>query len=62
MQQCVLLKECRCKILQVFNQCVVSFRPVHRKVKTVLITLYGVGKIAGIGAVGDNEYLQVFIQ
>ena len=50
------------KVFQVFDEHVVCLCPVHRKVKAVFVALHGVGEIAGVGSVRDDEYLQIFIQ
>ena len=36
---------------------VICFRPIHGEVKAIFITLGGVGKVAGIGAVGNDKQL-----
>ena len=56
------MKEGGRKVLQIFNQFVSRVGPVHRKVETVFVAPYGVGKVARIRSVGDDEELQEFIQ
>ena len=53
----MFLKESRGKVFQVFNQAVISLRPVHGEVEAVFITLGRVSKIAAIGAVRDHKQL-----
>ena len=56
------MEKSRCNVLQVFEQGVIGLRPVHGEVEAVFVALGGVGKVAGIGAVGDHKQLQKFIQ
>ena len=58
----MLLEESGGKVLQVLNQGVVRFRPVHGEIKAVFIPLSGTGKVPGISPVGNYEELQVFKQ
>ena len=55
-----MLEEGGSEILEVLDGRVVRFRPVHRKVERILVALGGVGKISGVGAVGDDKDLEIF--
>ena len=61
-EQGVFLKKGSGKVFEIFDEAVIGFGPVHRKVEAISIALGGVGKVAGIGAVGNNEELQIFIE
>ena len=61
-QQSVFLKKRGSKIFQILNRRIIGFRPIHRKFKTIFITLRGIGEITRIGTVGNHEYLQIFKQ
>ena len=56
-QQCVFLEEGGGEILQIPDQSVVCFGPVHCEIEAVLVSLCGVGEIASVRAVGDYEEL-----
>ena len=56
------MKEGGRKVLQIFNQFVSRVGPVHRKVETVFVAPYGIGKVARVRSVGDDKELQEFIQ
>ena len=58
----MFLEEGGGKVLQVLNQSVIRFRPVHGEIKAVFIPFSGAGKIPGIGTVGYHKQLQVFEQ
>lgn len=56
----VLLEEGWGEVGEVFEDGVIGFSPMHGEVEAVLIALGGVSEVAGIGAVGDDEDLEVF--
>ena len=58
----MLLEESGGKVLQVLNQSVIRFRPVHGEIKAIFIPFSGTGKVPGISPVGNHEELQVFKQ
>ena len=58
-EQGVFLKEGRRKVFQIFDQFIVCLGPVHGEIEAVLIAFGGVGKVAAVGAVGNDEDLQV---
>jgi len=58
----MFLEKGRGKVFEVFYQCIIGLRPVHGEVEAVFIPLGGIGKVAGVGAVGNDKQLQVFEQ
>ena len=62
LQQSVLLEKRRRKILQVFDERIVRLRPVHGEVEAVLVSLYRVGKVSAIRAIGDHEKLEILVE
>ncbi|CAH0183788.1 hypothetical protein SRABI106_01161 [Rahnella aquatilis] len=58
----MFLEKGRGKVFEVFYQRIVGLRPVHGEVEAVFIPLGGIGKVAGVGAVGNDKQLQVFEQ
>ena len=61
-EQGVLLEKGCSKVLEVFQQAIISFRPVHGEVEAVFVALGGIGKITAIGAVGNHKKLQILEQ
>ena len=57
LEEGVLLKEGGSEILQILDGRVVLQCPVHGEVEGVFVALGGVGKIARVGAVGDDKDL-----
>src|SRR5690554_5731634 len=62
LQQRAPLEESRGKVLQILDQPVIRLRPVHGEIEAVLVAFGGIGEVAGIGAVGNHEQLQVLEQ
>ena len=57
LEEGVLLKEGGSEILQILDGRVVLQCPVHSEVEGVFVALGGVGKIARVGAIGDDKDL-----
>ena len=50
------------EIFEVFDEAIVRGRPVHGEIEAVFIALDGIGEIARIGAIANDEDLQVFVK
>ncbi len=61
-EQGVLLEEGGREVLQILDQAVVRFRPVHGEVEAVLVALRGVGEITAVGAISNHKQLQILEQ
>ena len=61
-QQYAFLQERGGKVFQILNRIIVRPRPIHREIEAVFVALGGVGKIARVRTVGNDEDLQEFEQ
>ena len=53
------MKKSLCKVFKIFYYSILCICPIHGKVETVLVTLYGIGKITAVRTVRYDKHLNI---